>query len=116
MISLTKTQWLILNSTTDDWENLEQIYRSICLEFSSERYNPSDPNSFYWRESAERILLAEIIDNLALLVDEGFLSVKVPDSDAPSNLNNDVSYLWRGWFKITPKGRARLTSAESQWG
>ena len=41
MSTLEKTKWLILNATTDDYEDLEQLYRSICFEFSSEFYNPS---------------------------------------------------------------------------
>ena len=43
MSGLTKTQWLILNATADDFEDLEQIYRSICLDFSADRYDRSDP-------------------------------------------------------------------------
>jgi hypothetical protein len=101
-----KIRRLILEATSDDFEDLEQIYRSICLEFSPERYDLADPNAFYWRESADRIRLGDLIDNLKALVDEGLLRVRVPDSDEPPDTSGDLSYLWRGWFGLTPQGLA----------
>ena len=112
---LTKTQWLILNATADDYEDLEQVYRSIGLEFSSERYDPSDPSSFYWREAKDRVSLSDIVDSLQLLVNKGLLAVKLADREVSPDTKNDLSYLWRGWFKITPKGKEILLSSEPQW-
>ena len=114
MNPLTKTQMLILNSALDDWENLEQIYRSICLEFSPERYNPSDSNSFYWREATAHVPLSELVDELRSLVDHGLLSVRDPDSKVLPAEKSDASYLWRGWFSTTPEGRSRLLSQASR--
>jgi len=111
MSPVTKTQWLVLNATSDDFEDLEQIYRSICLEFSAERYDPSDPKSFYWREGADAVPLSDIVEALRFLVDHGMLSVRSPQGDivvAPPT--NDLSYLLRSWFGITATGRAVLTS------
>ncbi len=115
MSALAKAQWLILNATADDYEDLEQIYRSICLEFSSERYKPSDPTSFYWRQAKDPVALSEIVDNLRLLVNDGLLAVKMADSGVLPDTSNDLSYLWQGWFRVTPKGRAILAASESQW-
>jgi hypothetical protein len=47
---LTETERLVLNAAADDIENLEQIYRSVSLEFSAENYEPDNPQAFYWRE------------------------------------------------------------------
>jgi hypothetical protein len=105
MSSLNKVQRLILDAAADDFEDLEQIYRSICLEFSPERYDPSDPNAFYWREPADRVRLEEVVDNLKALVDRRLLCVRLPDSDAPPDTSSDLTYLWRGWFGLTPEGR-----------
>ena len=45
MSRLTKTQWLVLNATADDFEDLERIYRSICLS-SQRRDTPFLPRVF----------------------------------------------------------------------
>jgi hypothetical protein len=112
MRALNKTQWLILNATADDYEDLEQIYRAICLEFSPERYNPLDPTSFYWREAKDRVPLSEIVDNLRSLANGDLLAVRSADGSVPAGTTNDVSYLWQSWFRITPKGREILASSE----
>jgi hypothetical protein len=111
MESLTKTQIQILNATTDDYEDLERIYRSICLEFSADRYDPSNRNAFYWRESKDRVPLSELVENLRSMVAHGLLTIKLPDPSEPLDTASDLSYLWRGWFCITPKGRSSLESA-----
>jgi hypothetical protein len=59
MRSLTNTQWVVLNAATADFEDLKRIYRSVSVEFSSERYEPADPNSFYWREAREAVSLLQ---------------------------------------------------------
>ena len=110
MSRLSKTQWLILNATADDFEDLEQIYRSICLEFSAERYDRSDPKAFYWREGADAVPLSEIVDALRFLIDHDMLSARLPEGDIVAPLSNELSYLWRAWFGITAAGRTALTS------
>ncbi len=109
MSPLTKTQWLVLNATTDDFENLEQIYRSICLDFSAERYAPSNPGSFYWRESADAVPLSEIVEALRFLVDHHMVSARLPEGEVVVPGSNEVSYLWNSWFGITAAGRTALT-------
>lgn len=116
MSPVTKTQWLVLNATSDDFENLEQIYRSICLEFSAERYDPSDPQSFYWREGADAVPLSEIVEALRFLVDHHMLSARLPQGDIVAPLSNELSYLWRAWFGITAAGRVALTSDRQSSG
>ena len=113
MDPISRTQWLIMNATSDDYEDLEQIYRSTALEFSAERYNPTDADAFYWREAKEALLLSDIVDNIRLLVSQGLLSVKLATANVLPDTNNDLSYLWRGWFRITPKGREILLASES---
>jgi len=110
MTRLTKTQWLVLSATADDFEDLERIYRSICLEFSAERYDAADPASFYWREATDAVPLSEIVEALRLLVDNELLSVRFPQGDSIAHPSNDLSYLWRGWFGITEAGKTALSS------
>jgi hypothetical protein len=108
--SLTRTQWLVLNATADDFEDLERIYRSLSLEFSPGKYDPSDPSSFYWREAKDCVPLAEIADCVRDLVDRGLLSVKLQDECGTSYTRTDPSYVWRGWFQMTPYARTLVES------
>jgi hypothetical protein len=108
MNSLTKTQWLVLNATADDFENLEQIYRSMALEFSAERYSTSDTKAFYWRESADCVPLSEIVEAVRFLVDHHMLSIRLSEGEFVSPASDDFSYLWRAWFGITVAGRNAL--------
>jgi hypothetical protein len=110
MPRLTRTEWLVLNSTSDDFESLEQIYRSVCLEFSAESYRPHDTGSYYWRESIDAVPLAEIADSLLMLTSRGCVSVRYADEHSGEQSFNDLSYTWRGWFHITDAGRAELAA------
>jgi hypothetical protein len=112
MISLTNTQRRVLNAAVDDFENLEQIYRSICLEFSSERYNASDGGAFYWRESADAIPLSEIVDAIQSLVGQGLLAARLVEGTFVTVATSDQSYLWRGWFATTDAGKAALSQSD----
>lgn len=108
MAALDRIQRRILNAVADDYENLEQIYRSMCLTLSSHNYRPSDPNAFYWREAEDAVTLSEIIEGIRVLVESGLLSVRLPESGAYTPTSQDVSYLWRGWFTVSEKGRIAL--------
>jgi hypothetical protein len=88
---------LILNATSDDFENLEQIYRSVCLEFSPEHYDPNNSKSFYWRESANAPSLAELAEAVKKLALEGVLEAKT-EAGKPANLKGDSSIIWQAWF------------------
>lgn len=39
MPALDKIAWEILNATSDDWEDLEQIYQSVCFDCSREKHD-----------------------------------------------------------------------------
>jgi hypothetical protein len=109
---LTKTQWLALNATADDFEDLEQIYRSINLELCPQESSPT--NSCYWRDAKDRVPLAEIADCIRSLVDQGLLTVRMTDGGGPHD-SHDLSYLWKGWFQMTPDGRTLVETSASQW-
>jgi hypothetical protein len=112
MMNLTRTQMLVLNSTADDWENLEQIYRSVCLEYLPD-ISGSSPGSLCWRQGRFFIELSEVVDALQSVVEEGLMAVKSSDGKDVEDFRRDLSYLWRGWFKMTPEGRARLEAADA---
>ncbi|GAB6187999.1 hypothetical protein JCM17478_35010 [Thermopirellula anaerolimosa] len=116
MAALDRIQRRILNAAADDYEDLEQIYRSISLTFSSHNYRPSDPNAFYWREAEDAVPLSEIIEGIRVLVESGLLSVRLPESRTYAPTSQDVSYLWRGWFRITEKGRIALEANRGEQG
>ena len=101
----------ILNAASDDWESLEQIYRSVCLEFSAENYVPDDPSAFYWRDSNRGISLAQIADATVQLVESGLLQARVEDGTFIPQIAGDQ--LWRCWYKSSEKGRQTLLDSVS---
>jgi len=108
---LTTIQMAILNAVVDDYEDLERLYRSLCLEFSSENYRPDDPSAFYWREGQTGLSLAELADNIIRLVEKGYLEVRMPD--VGQQLGADCSFVWKGWFGLTDSGKAYLLASSS---
>lgn len=109
---LTKTQWLVLNATSDDFEDFENIYISINMEFCTQESSSS--YSFCWRDANDRVSLAEIAECIRSLVAQGLLTVRMTDGGGPSDMH-DLSYIWNGWFQMTPEGRALVESSASQW-
>ena len=109
MRSLTKIEWLILNETQDDSENLEQLYRALAFEFSPIHYQANAPDAYYWRESAPPILLADIADAVRSLVEKGLLIVRHHPAD--DSAMNDLSYVWRSWFQASPEGRGMFQTS-----
>jgi hypothetical protein len=104
MRQITSTEWLVLNATADDVENLEQIYRSLAFESSEDPDHPSDPHAYSWREARPTILLSEIADAIQSLVARGLL---VPRRDPAETSNpDDLSYVWRAWFEMSEAGRS----------
>ncbi len=101
----------ILNAASDDWESVEQIYRSVCLEFSAENYVPDDPSAFYWRESNRGISLAQIADATVQLVVSGLLQARAEDGTFVPTISGDQ--LWRCWYKSSEKGRQILLDSVS---
>src|SRR5439155_6956774 len=68
MRQITSTEWLVLNATADDAENLEQIYRSLAFECSADPNHSGDSHAYHWREARPPVLLSEIADAIQSLV------------------------------------------------
>ncbi|MCH7725750.1 MAG: hypothetical protein IH991_04610 [Planctomycetes bacterium] len=103
MAELTTTELLILNAASDDFENLEQLYRSLSLQFSAENYDPTNPQSFYWREATHAPQLCELANAIIKLVEQGSLEGKSEDGKIINHIC-DASLVWQGWFRTTQSG------------
>jgi hypothetical protein len=102
--NLSKNAWEILNATADDCENLEQIYHQIHEHLVTPDL-PSERGVGHSQIAAETPLLAEIADNIRELVEHGLLEVVVNgDGNRQPNVN-DLSFVWRAWFRMTSQGR-----------
>ena len=99
----------ILNATSDDWEALEQIYQSVCLDFSSENNEKDGPNSFYWRENGRGFLLSQVADSMKRLVSTGLLLARREDGNFVASVSGDD--VWRCWFRVSEIGREELLEA-----
>lgn len=99
----------VLNAVSDDWESLEQIYRSITLEFSSERYSPDDPASFYWRDSGRGFSLPQISECIERLVREGLLKARREDGSFVDSVADGE--VLRCWFFASDLGRQWLNDS-----
>jgi hypothetical protein len=107
--TLDRTAWEVLDATADDVENLEQIYRLVCLEFSSEEY---ERQAFYYRPARGAPHLYEVADRIRSLVEGGLLTAVMGENGGPVRDLTDLSYVWRAWFTMTPAGRAAWESSE----
>ena len=96
----------VLNAASDDWESLEQIYRSVCLDFSAENYVPDDPTAFYWRDSNRGFSLAQLAEATIQLVDSEMLQARLEDGTFVATVSENQ--LWRCWFKTSEKGKQAL--------
>jgi hypothetical protein len=106
-MSLTSTEWAILNATADDMENLEQIYRTVCLEYFQDNHG-----SGHWRERKPLVCLADIAEGIRRLLGEGFLVPIMDEEGSPWTDMDDVSVFWRAWFQMTQAGRDAWSSSE----
>jgi hypothetical protein len=86
MPELDRIAWEVLNATADDCENLEEIAGQIA-------------------DASVPARLSEIADQIRHLVTTGLLTVVMDDNGNPWKDPNDLSYVWRGWFRMTPTGR-----------
>jgi hypothetical protein len=111
MKNLSKIERLVLEAASDDFENLEHIYRSISLEFSAKKFKPADPNSFYWREAVNAPPLTQIADAIKILASEGFLESRTESGTTPST-EGDSAFVWRAWFHTTKDAMSLLRSSE----
>jgi hypothetical protein len=104
MRQVNSIEWLVLNATADDAENLEQIYRCLAFECSHDRDRPGDPDAWIWREARPPILLSEIADTIRDLVARGLLIARWDPAEV--SRPDDLSYVWKAWFEMTEAGRA----------
>lgn len=112
MKALSSIEQLVLNAASDDFENLEHIYRSISLEFSSENFKPNDPKSFYWREAPNAPALGAVADAVQKLTMEGLLQART-ESGAALNPRADSKFVWQAWFHATKEVIAALRDANN---
>jgi hypothetical protein len=109
MQALDRTAWEVLNATADDCENLEQIYRMVCLEFSAEGY---ERQAFFYRPARGAPPLDEVADRVRGLVEAGLLTAVMDENGCPPRNLTDLSYVWRAWFRMTPQGRNAWETSE----
>jgi hypothetical protein len=98
---------LVLGTATDDYENLEQLYRSLCLDFSAENYDASNEQCFYWRAGVDAPPLSELADAVRKLVTRGLLEGRWDDG-RPIAPDDDPSFVWQGWFRTSNAGRSEI--------
>ncbi len=87
MQTLAKMDCEILNATADDWENLEQILAMI------------DACSGNLQQTA---------DSIRTLVESSLLDARLEDGTFVTPNSSDLSYVWRAWFRMAPKGKKML--------
>jgi hypothetical protein len=112
MQTLDKIAWEVLNATADDWENLEQIYRMVCFDFSAEQYESRDQGAFYWRAAQGAPSLEEVADRVCELVEARLLTARQGESGLPVDEFNDRGYVWRAWFRMTAAGKTAWDASE----
>ncbi len=112
MQTVDKTAWEILNATADDWENLEQLYHMLCLDFSAEAYAESEKRAYCIRPAEGAPLLEELADRIVELVASGLLEARRGGGDQPVPDLSDRSYVWQAWFRMTPSGRSVWASSD----
>ncbi|HLW63777.1 MAG TPA: hypothetical protein VKS79_00570 [Gemmataceae bacterium] len=109
MSALNNVAWEILNATADDCENLEQIYRQVhphlCERLSSAKEGVPSPND-------ETPMLATVADCIRELVENGLLEIVMDENGKSWQSRGDLSYVWRAWFRMTPKGANLWESLE----
>ncbi len=111
MPALDRLAWAILNATADDCENLEQIYRQLSYELLPHE-GSTHPWDYDYRPVKGAPSLGEIADRIRNLVEAGLLTVVMDAEGRPLPERKDLSYVWRGWFAMTPAGRSAWESSE----
>ncbi len=100
--------WEILDATADDCENLEQIYLSVCFEFLPDE----SAGRHAYRRVRNGLLLQEIADHVRGLVERGLLAAVMDEEGRPPPGRDDLSYVWKAWFAMTPEGRKLWAAAD----
>ena len=116
MDDLDKLGWEILNASADDCENLQQIYLQLGFEIQPMDNAPGNvplPCDCVYRSVREAPLLTEIAMRIPDLVESGLLAVEMDEEGRRWKDLGDRSYVWRAWFRMTPRGRSVWESMES---
>lgn len=92
-MQVSATEWAVLNATAGDVEDLEQIYRSV------HHHSPTAPR------------LPEVADAVRSLVEKGLLAARL-GADGGSPAPDDLSFVWKAQFELTPPGRDAWRSSE----
>src|SRR5260370_3223525 len=90
MYVLDKTAWEVLNATADDCEDLEQIYRQVRLEFSSQ---DRARGGYYYRPVKEGPLPYEAAERIPSLVENRLLAPAMAQKSPPASHLTDQSCL-----------------------
>ena len=109
---LDKTAWEILNATADDWENLEQIFLSVCFEVMTIETEQPGHAEHCLRRVRETVLLAEIADRVRNLVVRGLLTAIDENEGRPIANPADLTFVWKAWFRMTPEGKRLWEAAD----
>ncbi len=112
MQCLDKIDWEILDSTADDCENLEQIYRQVCYELIATQ-DSAGKAIYDYRVTKPATLLSEIADRIRVLVEKDLLTIVMDEDGNPWQCREDLRYVWGGWFSMTPKGRKLWEASEN---
>ena len=112
MASLDRTDWEILDATADDWESLEQIFLLVCFEYSDADSAAAARRGGTYRRVQDAVLLEEIADRVRILLAKGLLTVRQGEGGRAVTEQDDLSYVWKGWFRMTPQGKELWESSE----
>jgi hypothetical protein len=111
MQTLDRIAWEVLNATADDCENLEQIYRLVSYELI-ETPDSLTKSIYDYRSIPGAPFLSEVADRVRALVDRGLLRPVMDEEGRPWQAREDLSYVWRAWFEMTPEGRNAWETSE----
>jgi hypothetical protein len=112
MVSLDRTDWEILDATADDWESLEQIFLLVCFEYRDADSTVAAHSGGTYRRVQNAVLLEEIADRVRNLVDKGLLASRQGEDGRAVTNQDDLSYVWKAWFRMSPQGKELWESSE----
>jgi hypothetical protein len=110
MEQLSRAEWRVLNSTADDAEDLERIYRCLAFEYVTSVGEPGDARTDLWREIRPPISLAEVAEAIRSLLARDLLTVRRDPAESPGA--DDPSNIWNAWFEMSEAGRSLWQSTE----
>ena len=107
---------LILDAMADDWEDIEQIHKSISFQYISNHLEEGARKISLFRQAEYPPLLADIIDSLRSMVEEGAVECDGLEGGGSSDWWGSTLKLLRCHFRPTEKGLREIKSvSESDW-